>query len=74
LRITPIVKEHRGRGLIQGLRLERGAEELVKRCYQDGLLVNKTAGDVIRLLPPYVISAAEIERGLDILRANLRDL
>ncbi len=70
----PIVAELRGRGLIQGVRLERGADELQKELYRNGLIVNKTGADVIRLLPPYVITSAQVDRGLDLLREGLSNL
>lgn len=73
-RELPIVVELRGRGLIQGVRLARGAEEAQKELYRAGLLTNRTGGDVIRLLPPYVITPAQIARGVDILREVLRAL
>jgi acetylornithine/succinyldiaminopimelate/putrescine aminotransferase len=69
-----IVRELRGLGLIQGLRLERGAEELQKTLYRNGLITNRTGGDVLRLLPPYVITQDEIAQGLELLRAGLRTL
>jgi len=70
----PVVVELRGRGLMQGLRLSRGAEELQKDLYRRGLIVNRTAGDVIRLLPPYVITSAQIARGIELLREGLEAL
>ena len=70
----PAVAELRGRGLIQGLRLEHGAEELQQDLYRRGLIVNRTAGDVIRILPPYVITSAQVDRGLDLLREGLEAL
>lgn len=63
-----------GRGLIRGVRLARGAEELVRELYADGLIANRTGGDVLRLLPPYVITRDEIARGLEILRRNVKAL
>jgi len=69
-----IVTELRGRGLMQGLRLERGAEELQKKLYARGLITNRTAGDVIRILPPYVVTTEQIERGVAILRSCLAEL
>jgi len=69
-----VVRELRGLGLIQGLRLERGAEALQKKLYQDGLITNRTGGDVLRLLPPYVITRDEIAQGLELLRSGLRNL
>jgi acetylornithine/N-succinyldiaminopimelate aminotransferase len=71
-REMPVITELRGRGLIQGVRLGRNAEEAQKDLYRAGLIVNRTGGDVLRLLPPYVITSAQIARGLDILRDVLR--
>lgn len=67
----PLVAELRGRGLIRGVRLVEGAEEIQKDLYRRGLLTNRTGGDTIRLLPPYVITSAQIQRGLAILRESL---
>jgi predicted acetylornithine/succinylornithine family transaminase len=70
----PVIVELRGRGLIQGLRVARDAERLQTTLYSLGLITNRTGGDVIRLLPPYVITAQDIERGLELMRAGLRVL
>lgn len=69
-----VVSEVRGLGLMQGLRLERGAEALQKTLFQTGLLTNRAGSDVLRLLPPYVITQDEIAQGLELLRAGLRTL
>jgi predicted acetylornithine/succinylornithine family transaminase len=69
-----VVTELRGRGLIQGVRLARGAEEAQKRLYLRGLILNRTGGDVLRLLPAYVIRSDEIQRGLALMRDELRKL
>ncbi len=70
----PVITEVRGRGLIVGLRLLRGAPELQKHLHQLGLLVNCTAGDVIRIVPPFVITEGEVTRGLDLLARGLTTL
>lgn len=67
----PVISALRGRGLIQGLQLAEGAEELQKDLYRRGLITNRTGGDTIRFLPPYVITSAQIQRGLAILRDAL---
>ena len=56
------VREIRGRGLMLGIELERDCGELVRRALEAGLLINVTAGNVVRLLPPLVISDEEAER------------
>ncbi len=69
-----LVHEVRSRGLMQALRLARGAEELHGELHRNGLLANRTNQDVIRLLPPFVVTSGQIERGLSILRQALADL
>ena len=61
------VKEVRGAGLIWGIELDRPAAPVVETALESGLLINRTADTVVRLLPPYVISEAEIEEGLGLL-------
>ncbi|MBI5363594.1 MAG: acetylornithine transaminase [Planctomycetes bacterium] len=69
-----VITELRGRGLMQGVRLARGAEDLQKQLYAKGLITNRTAGDVLRLLPPYVVTSEQIARGVSILREALAEL
>ncbi|HET9025125.1 MAG TPA: aminotransferase class III-fold pyridoxal phosphate-dependent enzyme, partial [Burkholderiaceae bacterium] len=57
----PGVREIRGRGLMIGLELERPCGELVKSALDAGLLINVTHDNVIRLLPPLVISRSEAD-------------
>ena len=70
----PVITELRGRGLMQGVRLARGAEEAQKKLYAKGLITNRTAGDVLRILPPYVVTSEQIARGISILREALAEL
>ena len=63
----PAVREVRGAGLMWGLELDRPALPVVEAALQLGLLVNRTADTVVRLLPPFVITTAEIDEALDLL-------
>lgn len=56
------VKEIRGKGLMLGIELERECGELVKQALAKGILINVTAGNVIRLLPPLVLSKAQADQ------------
>src|SRR5262245_10260369 len=55
----PGVAEVRGMGLMIGVELDRPCGELVKSSLDAGLVINVTADNVIRLLPPLVMSEAE---------------
>lgn len=61
----------RGRGLMLGIAMA-GAPEFQKQLYRNGLLTNCTAGEVVRFLPPYVVTADDVDAALDILARNLR--
>ncbi|MBX2836338.1 MAG: aspartate aminotransferase family protein [Gammaproteobacteria bacterium] len=52
----PGVVEIRGRGLMIGIELETDCIELMARGLEQGILLNVTAGNVVRLLPPYILS------------------
>jgi acetylornithine aminotransferase len=53
------IAEIRGMGLMVGLELERPCGELVKEALDAGLVINVTADNVIRMLPPLVMTPAE---------------
>lgn len=49
------VIEIRGKGLMLGIQLDRPCGELVQQALDARLLINVTAANVVRLLPPYII-------------------
>jgi len=56
---VPGVKEIRGQGLMIGIELDRPCAERVKLALSEKLLINVTADNVVRLLPPLVMSQDE---------------
>ena len=67
----PIVKEMRGAGLMWGLELTRDAGAVVPAGLERGVVVNRTADTVVRLLPPLVITETEVDEALGRLDAAL---
>jgi len=51
----------RGRGLMLGIELERPCASLVKDALEHGLLINVTSNQVVRLLPPLIITREEAD-------------
>ena len=70
----PVVTAVRGQGLMWGLELSCDAAPVVSLGLERGVIVNRTAETVIRLLPPLVITEAEADEGLDRLDAALAAL
>src|SRR3954464_7812156 len=58
------VKEVRGAGLMWGLELSRDAAPVVPAGLARGVIVNRTADTVVRLLPPLVITETEADEAL----------
>jgi len=50
------VVEIRAKGLMLGIQLDKPCADLVKAGLDAGILINVTAGDVVRLLPPLIIT------------------
>ncbi len=61
------VVEIRGQGLIIGIELNKPCGDLVQRALEQGLLINVTANNVVRLLPSLVFSQVEAQQLLDML-------
>ena len=61
------VIEIRQKGLLIGIELDHACGDLVKQATAKGLLMNVTAGNVVRLLPPLIIGRAEADQIIDIL-------
>jgi acetylornithine/N-succinyldiaminopimelate aminotransferase len=66
-----MVKQVRGTGLMWGLELDRDAAPVVPAALQQGVIVNRTAEKVVRLLPPLIITEADADEALDRLDAAL---
>ncbi len=59
------VVDIRGCGLMLGIELDRPCGDIVAMALDAGLLVNVTAGSVVRMLPPYILSDAEADDIVD---------
>jgi len=71
LETLPGVREVRGRGLLLAGLLDRDASPVVDECRARGLLVLTAGPDVLRLLPPLVVTEAEVDEALGVLQEVL---
>ena len=58
----PFVKEVRGKGLILGIELKIDGSSFVKEMLKKKILINCTMGNVLRFLPPLIVTKEEIDR------------
>jgi acetylornithine/N-succinyldiaminopimelate aminotransferase len=73
--IGSLAADIRGMGLMIGVELKEPCGELVKQALDAGLVINVTADNVIRMLPPLVMNEAEgrqvVERLVPLVKAFL---
>ena len=65
------IREVRGMGLMLAIEMTGETRELANRCLASGLVVNSTAGNVLRFLPPLTVTDGEIRQALSILEGSL---
>jgi acetylornithine aminotransferase len=63
----------RGQGLIIGIELAKPCAVLVQKALDKGLLINVTADNVVRLLPPLIFSQADAQLLVDTLCPLITD-
>ena len=61
------IKEIRGLGLIIGVELDIEGGPLVVKAMERGLLMNCTVGNVLRFVPPLIVTRVEIDEAMTIL-------
>jgi len=70
----PFIREIRGVGLMVGMEVEEHGDDIVKKCLEKGLIINFTAGKVIRFLPSLAVKREELDEGIAILRNVIDEL
>lgn len=70
----PVIREVRGAGVMRGLELAVDATPVVEGSLARGLLVNRTADRVVRMLPPYTVTTTDIDEAVATLDAVLAGL
>jgi acetylornithine aminotransferase len=72
------IQEVRGWGLINGIELTNSTSlssiDIVKAAMERGLLLVPAGANVVRMVPPLIVSATEINQAIDLLRTTLSAL
>jgi acetylornithine/N-succinyldiaminopimelate aminotransferase len=62
-----LIREVRGAGVMRGLELTVDAQPVIDGALKAGLLVNRTAERVVRMLPPFTVTPRELEQAVGVL-------
>ncbi len=74
MRTFDFIKEVRGQGLMIGVELDFPCKQLVIEGIKEGLLFNVTHENVLRFLPPYILSEQDVDRAILTLTKILKPL
>jgi len=69
-----VVQEVRGKGLILGMELKKEGGPVVKEMMEKGFLINCTMGNVLRFLPPLIVTKREVDELIETLGETLKKL
>ncbi|MBQ1993349.1 MAG: aspartate aminotransferase family protein [Lachnospiraceae bacterium] len=61
------LKEHRGIGLLQGIECNGPVSEIINKAMEKGLLLINAGMNVIRFIPPLIVSKQNVDDMIDIL-------
>lgn len=62
-----LIVEVRGRGLMIGVQLAKPGRSIVEKCLENGVIINCTAGDVLRFVPPLIINQSHVDEMIAVL-------
>lgn len=62
-----LIKDVRGRGLILGMELSCEGRQIANECLDYGAIINCTAGNVLRFVPPLNITKAHVDELISVL-------
>jgi len=63
-----LIKEVRGKGLLLGMEITQDGDPIVRACLEKGMLINCTAGNVLRFIPPLIVQRKDIDYLVDKLK------
>ena len=61
------IQEVRGKGLMAGVQLSIEGKLIVENCIKEGLLINCTQGNILRLMPALNTTKKEIDKAIYLL-------
>lgn len=70
----PFITARRGMGLMQGLAFDRPVAPYINRAIEKGLLLINAGTDIIRLVPPLIITKQDIDKMAEILDECLAEV
>lgn len=68
------IKAHRGVGLMQGLECDMPVNEIIDRAIEKGLLLINAGSNIIRFIPPLIVSKTDVDNMIGIVDACFSEM
>lgn len=70
-RFPNLIKDVRGEGLILGVELTKPGRRIVELCMKHGAIINCTVGNVLRFIPPLIVTEDQVDELIEILSVSM---
>ncbi len=67
------IKDHRGLGLMQGLEFSVPVAPIINKAMENGLILINAGSNIIRFVPPLVISKEDVDNMIAILKKSIEE-
>ena len=74
VQFSDLITAVRGVGLINGIALAIPPKEVVAKCFEKKLLLASAGSNVVRFVPPLIITEKEIDAAVKILQESLSEV
>lgn len=69
----PAIIERRGLGLMIGLEFNQPVSKIIQACLDNGLIIITAGSNVIRMLPPFIITEEDVDKMINILDNAIKE-
>ncbi len=71
---NPVIVDHRGKGLIQGLEFECEVAPVINKALESGVVLINAGTKIVRFLPPLVIEKKDVDDMITVLKEAIKEL
>lgn len=65
------IVERRGKGFMQGLQFNKPVIDTINKCLENGLVVISAGANLMRFVPPLIITKEDVDKMIEILKKSL---
>ena len=71
---NPVIVDHRGKGLMQGLEFECEVAPVINKALESGVVLINAGTKIVRFLPPLIIEKKDVDDMITVLKEAIKEL